>query len=75
MQLAQRTLPPGQDVGVVHGLPDADRGRGPDRAVGDLGGALRLLQQVAQRVHRRIGLGQLGLQPAQVRGDQLVAVV
>ena len=46
-----------------------------DAAVADVGGrrACRVVEQVAQRGDRVLGPGEALLQPAEVRGDQVVA--
>jgi hypothetical protein len=46
---------------------------GRHAAVLDRRRAARWLQQVAQRLDRGPGLGQLGFEPIQVRRDQVVA--
>jgi CubicO group peptidase (beta-lactamase class C family) len=48
VQFAECTLPPGQDVGPVHDLLDADGGGGRHAAVHDLAGRVRLVEQVPQ---------------------------
>jgi hypothetical protein len=72
-QFAQGTLQPGQQVRPVDHCPDGRRRGGGHAAVLDRGRAARRGQQGAQRLDRGPRLGQLGLQPVQVRGDEGVA--
>ena len=74
MQLAQRSLVPRASVADVDdGGDGGGAGRG-DAAMADLGPRLvvRAAEQVAERGDRVLRAGQVFLQPAQVRRDQLV---
>src|ERR1700722_9119162 len=63
-QLTERALPPGQRVGPVDHRLDGRRRRSGHAAVLECRRPVRRLQQVAQRLDRGPGLGQLGFEPA-----------
>ena len=72
IELAQRALPPGEDVLAVDDVVDSDCRRLRDRAVFHGVRELGPLEQVAQLADGRARVGKLRLQSVQMLDDQPV---